>query len=312
MAFNPVSDGIRAPHHVLAVPCPSQGHINPMLRFCKRLSSCYGLKTTLATTLFISNTFHPTPSPSIAFDTISDGFDDSGFSHAASVADYLSRMEAAGSKTLAELITRHNNTSNPIDCVIYDAFLPWALDLPVSSFPIAVDGLRLLSRLEDMPSFIGVEGSYPASFEMVLSQFTNAHEADFLLFSSVYELEEESGCFFTHCGWNSMVEALSLGVPMVAIPLWTDQTTNAKLIENLWKVGVRVKVGDEDGNIVERKEIEFCIREVLEGDRATEMRKHAKKCRNLAVQAIISEGRSSDNNIREFISKLKFKHSGNN
>ena len=48
------------------------------------------------------------------------------------------------------------------------------------------------------------------------------------------------GCFFTHCGWNSMVEALSLGVPMVAMPLWTDQTTNAKLIEDLWKVGVRV------------------------------------------------------------------------
>ena len=212
-----------APHHVLAVPYPSQGHINPMLQFCKRLS-CYGLQTTLATTLFISNTFNPTPSPSIAFDTISDGFDDGGFSHAASVADYLSRMEAAGSKTLAELITRHNNSSNPIDCVIYDAFLPWALDvakrfgiagaafftqactvnyvyycvhhgllkLPISSFPVAVDGLRfLLHRLEDMPSFIGVEGSYPAYFEMVLSQFSNAREADFVLVNSVYEWEEE-------------------------------------------------------------------------------------------------------------------------
>lgn len=72
------------------------------------------------------------------------------------------------------------------------------------------------------------------------------------------------------------------------------------------------QVGDEDGNIVERKEIEFCIREVMEGDRAAEMRKNAKKWRNLAVQAIISEGGSSDNNIRVLISKLKFKHSGNN
>ncbi|CAI0390530.1 unnamed protein product [Linum tenue] len=41
---------------------------------------------------------------------------------------------------------------------------------------------------------------------------------------------ESVGCFVTHCGWNSMLEALSLGVPMVAMPQWTDQGTNAKYI----------------------------------------------------------------------------------
>ncbi|XP_044500872.1 mogroside IE synthase-like [Mangifera indica] len=40
-------------------------------------------------------------------------------------------------------------------------------------------------------------------------------------------------CFLTHCGWNSKLEALSLGVPMVAMPQWTDQTTNAKFIEDV-------------------------------------------------------------------------------
>lgn len=208
--------------HVLVVPYPSQGHVNPMLEFCKRLAF-YGLKTTFANTVFISKSFNPTPSPSVQFDTISDGFDDGGFAQAANAADYIARMEAAGSKTLAELITRHNNSSNPIDFVVYDPFLPWALDvakrfdlagaafftqsctvnyvyycvhhgvlkLPISSFPVAVDGFRFLDGLEDMPSFIGVEGSYPAYFEMVLSQFSNTHQADFVLVNSVYEWEEE-------------------------------------------------------------------------------------------------------------------------
>ncbi|GMN36154.1 hypothetical protein TIFTF001_005794 [Ficus carica] len=111
------------------------------------------------------------------------------------------------------------------------------------------------------------------------------------------------GCFFTHCGWNSTVEALCLGVPMVGMPQWTDQPTDAMLVEDWWKVGVRVKVDHEDG-IVGRKEVEFCIREVMEGDTATEIRKNAKKWSNLALRAI-SEGGSSDTNIRDFISKLK-------
>ncbi|KAI4354090.1 hypothetical protein L6164_002990 [Bauhinia variegata] len=41
-------------------------------------------------------------------------------------------------------------------------------------------------------------------------------------------LEHEAvECFVTHYGWNSTLEALSLGVPMVAVPQWTDQSTNA-------------------------------------------------------------------------------------
>uniref|UniRef100_A0A0E0FEH7 RING-type domain-containing protein n=1 Tax=Oryza meridionalis TaxID=40149 RepID=A0A0E0FEH7_9ORYZ len=53
------------------------------------------------------------------------------------------------------------------------------------------------------------------------------------------------GCFVTQCGWNSTLEALELGVPMVAVPNWSDQPTIAYLVEKKWTVGTRVFRNDE-------------------------------------------------------------------
>lgn len=109
------------------------------------------------------------------------------------------------------------------------------------------------------------------------------------------------GCFITHCGWNSTLEGLSLGVPMVGVPQWRDQPTNAKFVEDVWKVGVRAKK-DEEG-IVTRDEVARCIREVMVGERSEEIKKNASKWRDLARRAV-STGGSSDRNIDEFVGKL--------
>jgi pathogen-inducible salicylic acid glucosyltransferase len=109
------------------------------------------------------------------------------------------------------------------------------------------------------------------------------------------------GCFMTHCGWNSTLEALSLGVPMVVMPQWTDQPTNAKFIVDVWKVGIRIKV-DEKG-IVTKEEIEMCVGEVMEGERGKEMKKNSMRWKELAIEAV-DEGGSSDKNIEEFLAKL--------
>ncbi|XP_026432859.1 UDP-glycosyltransferase 74E2-like isoform X1 [Papaver somniferum] len=109
------------------------------------------------------------------------------------------------------------------------------------------------------------------------------------------------GCFVTHCGWNSILEALSLGVPMVATPQWTDQPTNAKFVEDIWKVGVRAKT-DEKG-MVTRDELEESIKLVMEGERREEINKNAIRLKELALEAV-DEGGSSDKNIHEFVSKI--------
>ena len=113
------------------------------------------------------------------------------------------------------------------------------------------------------------------------------------------------GCFLTHCGWNSTMEALTFGVPMVAMPQWTDQPMNAKYIQDVWKAGVCVKIDNESG-IAKRGEIEFSIKEVMEGEKSEEMKENAKKWRDLAVKSL-SEGGSTDVNIDTFVSKVQSK-----
>ncbi|KAL0392440.1 UNVERIFIED_CONTAM: UDP glycosyltransferase 9 [Sesamum radiatum] len=108
-------------------------------------------------------------------------------------------------------------------------------------------------------------------------------------------------CFLTHCGWNSTLEALSCGVPLIAMPQWVDQLTNSKFIEDVWGVGVRVKRG-EDG-IVGREEIAMCIKEVSEEDRGMELKRNACMWKDLANEAVEKGGTSADN-IEDFVSKL--------
>ncbi|GJV39868.1 crocetin glucosyltransferase, chloroplastic-like protein [Tanacetum coccineum] len=47
------------------------------------------------------------------------------------------------------------------------------------------------------------------------------------------------GCFVTHCGWNSTLESLVAGVAIVGCPQFSDQTTNAKMVDEVWVNGVR-------------------------------------------------------------------------
>jgi len=112
---------------------------------------------------------------------------------------------------------------------------------------------------------------------------------------------EALGCFVTHCGWNSTLEALSIGVPLIAMPLWTDQVTNAKLIADVWKMGVRA-VADEK-EIVRSETIKNCIKEIIGTEKGNEIKKNALKWKNLAKNSV-DEGGRSDQNIEEFVAAL--------
>ncbi|KAJ4837478.1 hypothetical protein Tsubulata_013192, partial [Turnera subulata] len=53
-------------------------------------------------------------------------------------------------------------------------------------------------------------------------------------------------CFIKHCGWNSSMEALACGVPVLAFPSWGDQVTNPKFLVDVFKVGILMSRGEAE------------------------------------------------------------------
>ncbi|XP_075494113.1 gallate 1-beta-glucosyltransferase 84A24-like [Primulina tabacum] len=111
-------------------------------------------------------------------------------------------------------------------------------------------------------------------------------------------------CFVTHCGWNSTMEALASGVPVVAFPQWGDQVTDAKFLVDVFKVGIRLCRGEAEGNIVNREEVERCLREATGGGpKAAEMKENALKWKKAAAEAV-AEGGTSYRNMQDFVDEI--------
>mgnify|MGYP000940852922 CR=1 FL=1 len=111
--------------HVVVLTYPAQGHINPLLQFAKRLAS-KGLKATLATTHYTVKSIHAT---TVGVEPISDGYDEGGYKQAPSIEAYLESFKSVGSRTLSELISKFKDSALPVNCVVCDSLLPWALDV---------------------------------------------------------------------------------------------------------------------------------------------------------------------------------------
>ncbi|KAF2321028.1 hypothetical protein GH714_032908 [Hevea brasiliensis] len=111
-------------------------------------------------------------------------------------------------------------------------------------------------------------------------------------------------CFVTHCGWNSTMEALSSGMPVVAFPQWGDQVTDAKYLVDIFKVGVRMCRGEAENKLITRDEVEKCLLEATVGPKAAEMKQNALKWKE-AAEAAVAEGGSSDRNIQAFVDEVR-------
>lgn len=116
------------------------------------------------------------------------------------------------------------------------------------------------------------------------------------------------GGFMTHCGWNSTIEGISCGIPMITWPHCAEQFLNEKLIVDILKVGVPVGVQNitartmqaHEVSIVKRCKIEQAVLKLMSEDTdAEERRMRAGELKKKARETI--DGGSSHNNARHLI-----------
>ncbi|KVI09513.1 UDP-glucuronosyl/UDP-glucosyltransferase, partial [Cynara cardunculus var. scolymus] len=91
------------------------------------------------------------------------------------------------------------------------------------------------------------------------------------------------GGFLTHCGWNSILESIWCGVPLICFPLLTDQFTNRKLVVDDWKIGMN----SCDENLkVEREEVSKKVKDLMIGIKSNEVRNGVKKVQKTLQDAL--------------------------
>ncbi|KAL5546132.1 hypothetical protein UlMin_005819 [Ulmus minor] len=110
------------------------------------------------------------------------------------------------------------------------------------------------------------------------------------------------GGFLTHCGWNSILESLWFGVPLLCFPLVGDQPTNRKLVVDDWRVGINLC----DQKPLKRSEVAKKINHLMNGKSAEELRKEAMKIRQTIRNALENDG-ISEKNLCQFVDDLKAK-----
>jgi hypothetical protein len=106
------------------------------------------------------------------------------------------------------------------------------------------------------------------------------------------------GGFLTHSGWNSTIESVCGGVPIISWPFFAEQQTNC------WYSCNELGIGMEIGGAVKRGEIESLVRELMMGQKGKELKKKVVEWKKLAEEATSRPTGSSYVNIDKMINEV--------
>ncbi|KAF8033577.1 hypothetical protein BT93_C0003 [Corymbia citriodora subsp. variegata] len=104
------------------------------------------------------------------------------------------------------------------------------------------------------------------------------------------------GAFVTHCGWNSVLESMIGGVPMVGRPFFGDQCMNARAVEAGWRIGAAV-----EGGAFTEEATAAALERVLAGEEKEGMRERAGALKEKALKAVEEPQGSSTKNFEALV-----------
>ncbi|CAN4102166.1 unnamed protein product [Withania somnifera] len=105
------------------------------------------------------------------------------------------------------------------------------------------------------------------------------------------------GGFLTHSGWNSTLESIVEGVPMICCPYLVDQHVNSRFVGEVWKLGLDMK------DVCDRATVERMVRQVMDV-RKVEFLERAKQMSDLAI-ASVGEGGSSYQDLNRLMEDIR-------
>lgn len=111
-----------------------------------------------------------------------------------------------------------------------------------------------------------------------------------------------TGGFLTHCGWNSILESVVNGLPLIAWPLYAEQKMNAVMLREDVGIALWAKANENSG-LIESDEIAKVVKGLMEGEEGKRLRNKSKDLKDAAAR-VVSENGDSTKAISQLALKL--------